>query len=140
LCSAQHLLLFMLVERPRKEITFCKFFSEGGCAFGDTCKFPHSMIAFCRHFIFIQLHYCSSLVDDTTGKETRGENWTPSKRAEPLPSSDTEAMEPISLLVERVPPGTQESDLLFLFHQYGPVQDVRLDTRYEPFDPRLSYI
>lgn len=105
----------MLVEIPRKEITFCKFFSEGGsgCAFGDSCKYPHI---------------------DATGKEAR-ENWSPKRISEPLGEvlpTQNEAKEPVSLLVERVPPGTTETDLQTLFEQYGAVQ-VRLDTRPDGF-------
>lgn len=115
----------MLAERPRrrKEITFCKFFSEGsGCAFGDSCKFPH--------------------IDHATGKETRGEDWMP-KRAEPLSEGPTqnEAKQPVRLLVERVPPGTSSAELLTLLEQYGAVLDMRLDTRADGFGlAKVDYV
>jgi RNA recognition motif-containing protein len=89
----------MAFPRERKNdshITFCKFFSEGNCIYGNTCRYPHV----------------------GAGEEK-------SQRPTLPTSAGSGSTQPITLVVENVPPGTKEADLLHLFSSYGSTKDVR---------------
>lgn len=67
----------------------------------------------------------SSVLPNIANAQAQG-----SSGSSPTGDAKTGSTEQMCLVVERVPPGTKEADLIFLFSQYGTVQDVRLTFKY----------